>query len=152
MLYATLTRCVGSAGDVHETKAPSPRQRRLQKQKAKRVELRQEQQQNRVQQGQQPPPPPPPPASGGGTLELQCPHFAACSGCTLDAGLDTPPLLSQARTFFQQKCGFNQLSVGSAHGWRQRARLAVRAGPDGEAVIGLFEEATHKATAIPSCV
>lgn len=87
-------------------------------------------------------------------LCLDCPHFTECSGCTLDTGLDRPPLLATAQRFFEEKLGYEGfgLNVGSPHAWRQRARLAVRQGADGRPVVGLFNNGTHEVTPIPSCV
>lgn len=139
----------------------SPRRRRLNRQIQHSKELARQKQQQQQQQAQRPPDQQQQPArrqGGGGTdgssLSLQCPHFTACSGCSLDTGLQQPPVLSEAEQFFEHTCNFAsfQLTVGNAQQWRQRARLAVRQGPDGKAVIGLFQEKSHDVTAITSCV
>jgi hypothetical protein len=84
--------------------------------------------------------------------ELGCPHFAACSGCTLENGLQRPPLAERAAAFFAQR-GVEDFEVGCAgvQAWRCRARLAVRATPAGT-VLGLFREGSHEVVDIPGCV
>ena len=134
----------------------TPRQRRLQKQKRQYERQRQ-------QQPSPPPPPPPPPTArrphqGLGTpdaaaaLQLECEHFGACSGCTLGAQLDQPPVLADAQRFFAE-LGLPRfrLHTGSPRRWRRRARLAVRRGLDGQPVIGLFGEGSHSVAPIPAC-
>jgi hypothetical protein len=135
----------------------SPRQRRLAKKKRQNSESgltkhpppdRAAQLQGRQQQVA----PLPPPLPLG--LELQCPHFDSCSGCALNINLELPPLLSEARKFFEAECGLTSgfhLRVGQVDGWRRRARLAVRRGADGRVVIGLFARGSHDAVAITSC-
>lgn len=101
-------------------------------------------------------------SSSSSSSELSCRHFRDCSGCSLSDDLSTPPVLREASARFR--------SVGveidtaeraaNAHGWRCRARLAVRQGEGGEggnhraaAVdIGLFRSGTHSVSAIPDCV
>lgn len=84
--------------------------------------------------------------------ELECPHFQECSGCTLDCALASPPLLHQATAFFSELNYPNfQLYSGPVHGWRHRARLAVRTGRDGQPVVGLFKAGTHESVDIPAC-
>lgn len=78
--------------------------------------------------------------------ELRCPHFEACSGCTLDRGLATPPTLAAAEALF------TSLHVGPVTGWRHRARLAVRRAPDGAPAVGLFAAGSHDVVDIPGCV
>lgn len=154
MLRTTL---VVQAQHLHgtEPKQLTPRQRRLQKQHKK---YRQEQQQRPQPEHEQPPARQLPTGgergSGGGQLRLECPHFALCSGCALDTGLDTPPVFQEAQRFFAEQQGLDalQLHAGRADGWRKRARLAVRPGADGRPVIGLFQEGSHTTVPIPSCV
>lgn len=109
----------------------------------------QQQEQQRQQAAQLPTP-------AGGSLLLSCPHFASCSGCTLEAGLDRPPILEEARQFFEAQCGLPSfhLSAGPAQRWRHRARLVVRraAQDPSRVVVGLFAEGSHTAVDIPSCV
>ena len=62
--------------------------------------------------------------------QLNCDHFLHCSGCTLHEGLDVPPTFTQARQFFAAKGVANfALRTCALHGWRCRARLAVRGAP-----------------------
>lgn len=83
---------------------------------------------------------------------LDCTHFAECSGCTLQHDLDAPPALQLARDYFARHGVYNvPLSATHLlHGWRARARLAVRGRP-GDVVIGLFKARSHDAVAIPAC-
>lgn len=75
----------------------------------------------------------------------------SCSGCTLQTRLDAPPLLAEARAFFAERGVADfQLATGAVHGWRNRARLAVR-GASGAPVIGLFAAASHDVVAVPRC-
>lgn len=148
---------VAAAHSGQAPKQPSPRQRRIQKNKERHLVKQQE---RRQQQDQAPlpetaaaaaaPPQPPP-----GRPALGCPHFASCSGCTLEQDLDRPQLLEEAHAFFAEQCAFSgfRLTAGSVHGWRRRARLAVRrSSSGGQAEIGLFEEGSHTVVPIPSCV
>ncbi|CAN6464832.1 unnamed protein product [Victoria cruziana] len=82
---------------------------------------------------------------------LQCQHFQECSGCSHETALDRPPLLSEAKEFFNRH-GVSDLSFDSGllWGWRCRAKLAVR-GSAKEPVIGLYEEGTHNVVGIPFC-
>ncbi len=91
--------------------------------------------------------------------QLQCPHFAECSGCTLDADLTSPPSLHRATSFFQETLGYEEfkLHTGPPQGWRHRARLAVRSsfpdifGNNLTPCVGLFKSASHIAIDIPKC-
>ena len=93
---------------------------------------------------------------------LQCPHFPACSGCTIadQHTLFSPPIFQEAQSFFGSlpKCGPPSpppptLQVGSIHHWRHRARLAVRNDKHGNFSIGLFRQNTHDIIDIvPNCV
>ena len=75
----------------------------------------------------------------------------SCSGCTLRTSLDAPPLLAQARAFFAARGVADfRLTTGPVHGWRNRARLAVRGAP-GAPVIGLFAAASHDVVPVPRC-
>ena len=151
--------CTVVASHEHPAK-PSPRQRRLQKQ---RKQWQQQKQQQRQKQ-QTPPPPPPPPeherrllhqglgTPDAATLQLECPHFESCSGCTLELQLEQPPVLADAEHFFAETgMAHFKLHSGRSHRWRRRARLAVRRGPGSKPAIGLFEEGSHSVTPIPVC-
>jgi hypothetical protein len=83
--------------------------------------------------------------------ELGCSHFPECSGCHLATSVFDPPVVTQAREFFSSR-GYDGFTTvpGPVHGWRCRARLAVRGKP-GAPVIGLFKRGTHEAVAIPDC-
>eukprot|EP00850_Spirogloea_muscicola_P004222 SM000018S03587 [mRNA] locus=s18:94827:100135:- [translate_table: standard] len=82
---------------------------------------------------------------------LDCQHFGRCSGCSLERRLDQPPILAEARAFFQQHGVSDfKLNTGDVWGWRCRAKLAVR-GTAESPEIGLFEEDSHVAVDIPGC-
>ena len=86
-----------------------------------------------------------------GPNELGCSHFPECSGCHLATSVFDPPIVTQAREFFASR-GYNDFTTvsGPVHGWRCRARLAVRGKP-GSPVIGLFKRGTHETVPIPEC-
>lgn len=88
------------------------------------------------------------------TSQLDCRHYLRCSGCTLDNSLDSPPIYQEAAAFFQSlDVVLPPLRVGNVHGWRHRARLAVRAhsARDPRPAIGLFAEGTHSVMPISDC-
>lgn len=68
--------------------------------------------------------------------ELGCIHFQSCSGCSISHQLNDPPIVQEARAFFSSR-GFDnfQTVAGVNHGWRCRAKLAVR-GKAGDPQIG----------------
>lgn len=84
---------------------------------------------------------------------LQCRHFSSgCSGCSLEHRLREPPLYEAAKRYFLGK-GLDQFPMvaGPLHGWRCRAKLAVR-GRRGRALVGLFATGTHTVPySIPDC-
>lgn len=84
-------------------------------------------------------------------LHIHCPHFAICSGCSVDENIDQLAILDEARRFFADK-GVASLKfhVGNPHGWRCRAKLAVRGSAE-DPHIGLFEEGSHRVVDIPQC-
>lgn len=86
------------------------------------------------------------------TSQLGCPHFDSCAGCSLENGIHNPPLYLEAVDFFSQR-GLTHFPavLNALHGWRCRAKLAVR-GTAGKPVIGLYQEGSHNVVAIPNCV
>eukprot|EP00873_Tetraselmis_striata_P000065 jgi/Tetstr1/420329/TSEL_011450.t1 len=92
-------------------------------------------------------------AAPGGT-SLSCPHFDACSGCSLEENLHRPPVREQADEFFATRVEAGDFSVrlGPPAEWRCRARLAVRPAEGGGLVVGLYRRGTHKVVEIPRCV
>ncbi|PNH10033.1 Trafficking protein particle complex subunit 2 [Tetrabaena socialis] len=74
---------------------------------------------------------------------LACAHFGSCSGCSLQHGLAAPPLYDEAVRFFRG-LGLEHVPavMKAAHGWRCRAKLAVR-GPAGHPEVGLFRQGSH---------
>ncbi|KAK9814170.1 hypothetical protein WJX72_001591 [[Myrmecia] bisecta] len=69
----------------------------------------------------------------------------------LSGDLNFPPLLTTAEEYFCKR-GFPDftLHVGPIHGWRTRARLAVRGSPAAPK-LGLFRSRTHIVEDIPGC-
>lgn len=80
--------------------------------------------------------------------EIDCVHFNACSGCTVNSCQNPPQLFQRAKEYFENSwqisLGYSQ---GAITGWRCRAKLAARE-PD---TIGLFAKGTHAAINIPHC-
>ena len=85
-------------------------------------------------------------------VSLDCPKFSeGCGGCSLSAGLQQPPALLEARTFFQSRGILLSSKLSDVHGWRCRARLAVRKGPKGVPQVGLFKPGSHSVQPLTSC-
>lgn len=83
---------------------------------------------------------------------LDCEHFSGCPGCSLSAQLDDPPLMREARQWWEEEHNVRLLAVaGEPHGWRTTAKLAVRASSDGPR-IGLFARGSHEVVSVPRCV
>jgi tRNA/tmRNA/rRNA uracil-C5-methylase (TrmA/RlmC/RlmD family) len=80
-------------------------------------------------------------------LSTICPHFGACSGCTLKNNLDAPPIWAEVINFFKVA----ELVAGELYGWRTKAKLAVR-GRFREPKIGLFRSGTHEVEPILDCL
>lgn len=84
-------------------------------------------------------------------LHIHCPHFEACSGCSVNEDVDNPLILNEMRQYFKIKGQqLFQLHAGKATGWRTRAKLAVR-GNSKEPLIGLYKEGSHQVIDIPLC-
>ena len=83
--------------------------------------------------------------------KIVCPHMDFCSGCTISDGVDRPPTLLEAQRFFElQGLPTIKVVVGSATGWRCRAKLAVRGSCEAP-LVGLFKEDSHDVIDIPFC-
>eukprot|EP00878_Enallax_costatus_P044153 GHUV01052417.1.p1 GENE.GHUV01052417.1~~GHUV01052417.1.p1 ORF type:complete len:135 (-),score=2.40 GHUV01052417.1:309-713(-) len=68
--------------------------------------------------------------------DLGCVHFEQCSGCSISHQLQDPPIVQEARAFFTSRGFYDFQTVdGPIHGWRCRAKLAVR-GKAGDPQIG----------------
>lgn len=84
-----------------------------------------------------------------------CPHMSYCPGCTLSRDVDVPPILTDARAFFNR--GFRlktspSVDMGLTHAWRTHAKLAIRRGERGERIVlGLFRTHSHTVIPIPGC-
>lgn len=84
-------------------------------------------------------------------IDINCPHFDFCSGCSRNKNIDHLASLKEAQAFFQERgLGHVKLQSGSPIGWRCRAKLAVR-GTSQNPLIGLFEEGSHQVVNIPEC-
>ena len=81
-----------------------------------------------------------------------CPHLPPCPGCPRFGALDAaPPAIAQLSDFCVKHGAQWEVRVGARHGFRQRARLAVR-GRRGAPKIGIFEQGSHRVVDIPGCV
>jgi tRNA/tmRNA/rRNA uracil-C5-methylase (TrmA/RlmC/RlmD family) len=69
----------------------------------------------------------------GSSNTLSCAHFDQCDGCVLSKSVDEPPLLAEARAFFNSHAVALRVAAGEPTGWRTTARLAVRATAGGGA-------------------
>lgn len=76
-----------------------------------------------------------------------CPHFPACSGCTI-TDIFNPPIWKEALSFFAQHNIEPQLITQGFSQTRLKAKLAVRPGPQ----IGLYKKNTHDVISIPHCL
>lgn len=84
-------------------------------------------------------------------MNILCPHFPTCSGCSVNEDVTNIPVYDEAKKFFYSgDKGHFKLNTGSACGWRCRAKLAVR-GSKHEPLIGLYEAGTHNVIDIPKC-
>ncbi|MEI8366552.1 MAG: hypothetical protein WCF65_09080 [Parachlamydiaceae bacterium] len=84
-------------------------------------------------------------------MNILCPHFTLCSGCSLNIQVDQLPLIEEARSFFREKgTDAFPLTTGAPCGWRYRAKLAVRGSVE-YPILGLFEKGSHQAVDIPEC-
>ncbi|CAI7813480.1 unnamed protein product, partial [Closterium sp. NIES-53] len=74
-----------------------------------------------------------------------------CSGCSLNAALDRPPIIAEAEAFFEARgvAGF-KLHTADVVEWRCRAKLAVR-GTAEEPLVGLYAARSHDVVDIPMC-
>lgn len=84
-------------------------------------------------------------------IDIDCPHFKMCSGCSLAEGVAAPPLLLEAREFFAARgLPYPNLYVGDFLAWRCRAKLPIR-GTAREPLIGLYRAHSHAVVPIPQC-
>lgn len=81
---------------------------------------------------------------------IQCPHFGACSGCTISGKVDLPPIWEEVSQYFFSHGVRAQLVSGKVCQWRTKAKLAVRKNVDG-VQIGLFKTRSHVVLPIPYC-
>ncbi len=80
--------------------------------------------------------------------EIGCVHFKKCSGCVINSCDQPPELFSHAKAYFNDAWDIDlSFKMGAIHGWRCRAKLAVRP----LYTIGLFEKGTHFVIDIPYC-
>jgi len=84
-------------------------------------------------------------------MNINCPLFSHCSGCSLNTNVEKNPISAQAKAFFEEKGYLNfQHHFGAPCSWRCRAKLAVR-GTKEKPLIGLFKEGSHHVIDIPHC-
>lgn len=84
-------------------------------------------------------------------LNIFCPHFSLCSGCSVDSDVSHIKTFEEAKLFFAELGIVDfKLYTGHACGWRCRAKLAVR-GTSEKPLIGLFKAGTHQVIDIPKC-
>jgi 23S rRNA (uracil1939-C5)-methyltransferase len=82
---------------------------------------------------------------------IHCPHFANCSGCTLDEEALLPPVYKEAKSYFEQEFNLNlKLESDKLIHWRLKAKLAVRGNVE-HPLIGLYKRGTHEVMPINSC-
>lgn len=82
-----------------------------------------------------------------------CPHRPPCPGCPRFGEPGIAPGAYRALAALARTHGIELIPTvsGPCHGFRQRARLAIR-GRQGSPKIGLFELETHRVVHIPHCV
>lgn len=82
---------------------------------------------------------------------IHCPHFGPCPGCSLNEGVDLPPIWDDVKRLYKEKGALlDPLRVGSIQFYRIKARLAVR-GSSSNPQIGLFKKGSHQVLEIPHC-
>lgn len=84
------------------------------------------------------------------SLDIHCPHFVKCAGCTIATAVDNPIVVEEMNGFFAAKGIDFKLHAESATAWRFRAKLAVR-GSYQDPLIGLYEKGSHQVVGIPHC-
>ena len=86
-------------------------------------------------------------------VDLGCPEVErGCQGCSVHTNLNTPPVLAQAQAVFAAYGVGLTSTFLAAHGWRTRARLAVRGRAGSKRIrIGLFKPGTHDVFHLPAC-
>ena len=73
--------------------------------------------------------------------EMQCIHFAQCSGCSLQGNFASAPIVTRAKMFFKSEDVDMAVHLGNHHEYRTHVKLAV--GPLsrwGGLKIGLYKE------------
>lgn len=103
--------------------------------------------------------------------ELQCPHFAECSGCSTDRQFMNTPVTVEAASFCETQLSLTartrrrsqraaaeqeppkfEVHMGAVHGWRTHAKLAATPkGKYGGVQIGLYKAGSHSVLPIPQC-
>jgi tRNA/tmRNA/rRNA uracil-C5-methylase (TrmA/RlmC/RlmD family) len=84
---------------------------------------------------------------------VHCPHRPPCPGCPRFGANGLAPDAFQALVALTRDAALPPPEVveGPAHGYRLRARLAIRGRP-GSPKIGIFQEGSHRIVDIPRCV
>lgn len=83
--------------------------------------------------------------------KITCVHFSDCSGCLFNENADKPPVLLEAKRFFElQGASAVRIISGPVTGWRCRAKLSIRGTPE-HPLVGLYKEDSHQVIDIPFC-
>jgi hypothetical protein len=77
--------------------------------------------------------------------ELQCVHYAECSGCSRKGNFDQTPMVQRATRFFASEDVPMKVHLGPIHGWRSHVKLAVRPlSRWGGLKFGLYKANSHE--------
>lgn len=92
-------------------------------------------------------------AKAAARVDLCCPEVErGCQVCSVQTGLNSPPVLTKARDVFAAYGVDLASTFLTAHGWRTRARVAVRGRAGSQAIrIGLFKPGTHEVFPLLAC-
>lgn len=78
---------------------------------------------------------------------IECSLFSSCSGCCISTEVTNIPIVKELSSFLESPL---EVVFSRATRWRSRAKLAVRK-ESGLLKIGLFQEGTHRVTALQEC-
>jgi 23S rRNA (uracil1939-C5)-methyltransferase len=84
-------------------------------------------------------------------LNIHCPHFSNCSGCIVDADVESIKTITEAKKFFaEHRIVDFKVVTGLPVNWRCRAKLVV-CGTAEMPLIGLYKAGSHEVIEIPNC-